>query len=142
MFLALSSTNELVERNCLWRPTQTKLKPKHLIGWPEKMNLTSRRSVLFSAAIIPAVALCNSARAVGADVVLVALGQRFDALAAQIDHSIDHGSDIVWQALDEAVLISGDSRYTRYHYGGPLRKSAGRVLGAVRRFGRRRALVG
>ena len=89
-------------------PHPNKLNPKHLIGWPEKMKLTSRRSALFSAAIIPAVALCNSARAVGADVVLVALGQRFDALAAQIDHSIDHGSDIAWQALDEAVLIHAE----------------------------------
>ena len=71
------------------------------------MKLTSRRSALFSPAI-SAVALCSSARAVGADVVLVALGQRFDALAAQIDHSIDHGSDVAWQALEEAVLIHAE----------------------------------
>jgi hypothetical protein len=51
--------------------------------------------------MIPAVALCRPARTVGADIVLLALGQRFDALAAQIDHTIEHGLDIAWATLEE-----------------------------------------
>ena len=43
----------------------------------------------------------DPARTVGADIVLLALGQRFDALAAQIDHAIEHGLDIAWETLEE-----------------------------------------
>src|SRR5262245_62402870 len=70
------------------------------------MKLTSLRSALFSAAMIPAVALCRQARTVGADVVLLALGERFDALAAQIDHGIEHGLDITWKTLEEFGCIN------------------------------------
>jgi len=82
------------------------------------MQKFSRRVALFSAAMIPAVAVSRHAQSAAtdrelgpssrADVVLVALGQRFDVLAAQVDHSIDHGSHIAWDALDEFALIHAE----------------------------------
>lgn|SRR5262245_22926046 len=62
------------------------------------MKLISRRFGSFLAAMISAVALCRPARTVGAE--------RFDALAAQIDHAIEHGLDIAWETLEEFGCIN------------------------------------
>jgi hypothetical protein len=37
---------------------------------------------------------------------LLALGERFDALAAQIDHAIEHGLDITWETLEQFGCIN------------------------------------
>jgi len=68
----------------------------------------SRRSALFTAAMIPAAVLCRLVRPVASDVGLLTLGQRFDALAAQIDYGIDHGSDISWDTLEEFGRIEAE----------------------------------
>ena len=62
------------------------------------MKLFSRRSALFSAAMIPAVATTRPGEA---DAVLLALGRRFDLIAAQLDYAIEHSLDIDWDALYE-----------------------------------------
>ena len=65
------------------------------------MKLFSRRSALFSAAMIPAVAVSKSALTGETDVALLALGHRFDAIAARMDDAIEHALDIDWDTLYE-----------------------------------------
>jgi hypothetical protein len=62
------------------------------------MKQFSRRSALFSAAIIPAVAMSRHAQSAATDSALLALGRRFDSIAAQLD---DHGLDTDWDTLYE-----------------------------------------
>jgi hypothetical protein len=67
----------------------------------ETIKQLSRRFALFSAAIFPAVAMSRYAGSAEADPVLLALGRRFDAITAQLDHAIEHGLSVEWQALEE-----------------------------------------
>jgi hypothetical protein len=65
------------------------------------MKQLSRRAALISAAFIPALAAAVDAETAKADSTLLALGRRFDALAAQLDHAVEHGPNISWNALEE-----------------------------------------
>jgi hypothetical protein len=68
------------------------------------MKQFSRRSALFSAAIIPAVAMSRYAQSAATDSALLALGRWFDSIAAQLD---DHGLDTDWDTLMPATTIEG-----------------------------------
>jgi len=72
------------------------------------MKQISRRSALLSAAIIPAAAISKHTHAAETDRVLVALGHRFDVLATQLDHAIEHGLDTDWNALYEFGEINDE----------------------------------
>jgi hypothetical protein len=62
------------------------------------MKQFSRRSALFSAAIIPAAAAAGHTQSAATDGALLALGRRFDSIAAQLD---DHSLDTGWDTLCE-----------------------------------------
>jgi hypothetical protein len=76
--------------------------PFGALQWRDPMKQFSRRSALFSAAMIPAIAVSRPAQTGAADTVLVALGHRFDALAAQLDHAVEQ---IEWETLEEISRI-------------------------------------
>jgi hypothetical protein len=63
------------------------------------MKQLSRRSALFSAAIVPAAVLSSHVQIAGAapaaDPELLALGRQFDAVAARLDHG-----DSAWETLE------------------------------------------
>ena len=102
----------------------------------ESMKLFSRRSALFSAAMIPAVVVSRPALTGEADTALLALGHRFDAIAAQMDYAIEHASDIDWDTLYEFGRVHDEivaARATTME--GLCVESAGRMLGKARRFG-------
>ena len=66
------------------------------------MKQFSRRSAFLLAAMVPAIAVSKPAALTGeAEVALLALGYRFDAVAAQLDHAIEHGLDTDWDTLHE-----------------------------------------
>jgi hypothetical protein len=71
------------------------------------MKAISRRAVLFSAPFIPAVAGGEIKPAQG-DVCLFRLGDRFDAVAAQVDHAIEHSLDIEWVTLEELGRVEAE----------------------------------
>src|SRR6476646_1360927 len=62
------------------------------------MKQFSRRLALFSAAIVPAVAMTRHAQSAGTETALLALGRRFVSIAAQLD---DHSRDTDWDTLCE-----------------------------------------
>lgn len=68
------------------------------------MKLFSRRSALFSASIIPAVA-ARHAQSTGADSALLALGRQFDSIAAHLDNN---GLDVCWDTLYEFDRVVSD----------------------------------
>ena len=61
------------------------------------MKQFSRRSALFSTAIIPAIAISRPDQTNGDDIALLTLGHQFDALSAKLDD----GLDIAWETLEE-----------------------------------------
>ena len=65
------------------------------------MKQFSRRSAFLLAAMIPEIAVSRPALAREADAALLALGHRFDAIAAQMDDAIEHALDIDWDTLYE-----------------------------------------
>jgi hypothetical protein len=69
------------------------------------MNQLSRRLALFLAAIIPAIAMSRYVGSTEAEPVLLALGRRFDAVAAQLDYAIENRLDVEWKALEELGRI-------------------------------------
>jgi hypothetical protein len=57
-------------------------------------DVLSRRSILASLTTSPMAPTAMAAERSSADGKLVTLGRQFDALAAQIDHAVEDGSDI------------------------------------------------
>jgi hypothetical protein len=72
------------------------------------MKLASRRSVLFSIALIPAVAVSREAPKNEKDTILLKLGNQFDELAGQIDDAIENGSNIDWEILEQFSRIEAE----------------------------------
>ena len=65
------------------------------------MKLISRRSALCSVAMLPLMVTSAEAQKCAFDIGLIRLGRRFDAIAAQLDHAIEHGLDTDWDTLYE-----------------------------------------
>lgn len=65
------------------------------------MKSISRRSALCSVTMLQLLVAPAEAEKYATDITLVRLGRRFDALAAQLDHAIEHGLDTDWAALCE-----------------------------------------
>jgi len=57
-------------------------------------DMLSRRSILASLTTSPMAPTAMAAERSSADGKLVTLGRQFDALAAQIDHAVEDGSDM------------------------------------------------
>jgi hypothetical protein len=72
------------------------------------MKLTSRRSVLVLAAGMPAIITAKGVQSPPKDIDLLRLGDRFDALAAQVDHAIEHALDIEWVTLEELGRVEAE----------------------------------
>lgn len=67
----------------------------------------SRRTLLAGLATVP-VAQFATERMTTDDAKLIALGGKFDILAAEIDHSIESGSDITIDALEQFSQIGAE----------------------------------
>ena len=66
------------------------------------MKSLSRRSALCSVTMLPLLGISEEARKKSAsDVGIIKLGHQFDALAAEFDHAIDHGTNIAWETLEK-----------------------------------------
>ena len=71
------------------------------------MKLTSRRSVLVLAAAMPAI-ITAKAHSGCEDIALLRLGEQFNALAAHLDHAIEHELNIDWVKLEEFSRIEAE----------------------------------
>jgi hypothetical protein len=72
------------------------------------MKSLSRRSILYSAISVPVFAASGLADEKMADAGLVSLGRQFDALAAEVDHSIEHAPDINMDTLEKFSQITAE----------------------------------
>ena len=107
-------------------PHPNKLNPKHLIGWPEKMKLTSRRSALFQLqSFLPLRAATRREQSAQ----MLFLWRSASGLMPWPRRSTTAstmGRHIPWQVLDEAVLIHAEIIATpRYHEGLYVKARAG-----------------
>jgi hypothetical protein len=68
---------------------------------------TSRRALLASIAVLPTAQFATGATTTD-DTKLIVLGRRFDALAAEIDHSIERGPDIAMDALEQFSRVGAE----------------------------------
>jgi hypothetical protein len=69
----------------------------------------SRRAAFCSLAVSPLLATAlPRATASSADAQLLALGRKFDTLAAEIDHSIEHAPDINMDALEKFSHVTAE----------------------------------
>jgi hypothetical protein len=68
----------------------------------------SRRSILASLALSPALASPTLSNEASCGAGLLLLGRQFDVFAAQIDHAIEHGFDIEQDLLDHFCRIEGE----------------------------------
>ena len=69
----------------------------------------SRRSIIASLALSPALASPIFSNEASCDAGLLVLGQQFDVAAAQIDHAIEHGLDIEQDVLDHFCRIEAET---------------------------------
>ena len=66
------------------------------------MKSISRRSALCSVTMLPLLGTSDEApKKSASDVGIIKLGPQFDALAAELDHAIDHGANIAWETLEK-----------------------------------------
>src|SRR5262245_25457750 len=72
------------------------------------MNSVSRRSILFSGAVMPAMLVPKEGHTVRKDTALLQLGYQFDALAAQLDYAIEQKLDIESVNLEKFSQVQAD----------------------------------
>lgn len=71
--------------------------------------LISRRAILGSLAVLPLPSATKKAVAQPTgDIRLQELGREFDVAAAQIDHAIDYGSELLLEVLDRLSLVENE----------------------------------
>jgi len=73
----------------------------------QKNCWASRRALLAGLAIVPLAQLSAEAMAKD-DAKLIILGRKLDILAAEIDHSIERGPDIAFDALEQFSRITAE----------------------------------